>query len=223
MSDVPRYRFGPLERRGLLAGLRGSQLAILGVTGLLVVLALRALPPASGFALAVTTLIVGVGGGFVPVAGRTLDEWLPVLAGWVARSAMGNRRFSSQAPAKGLTERFDEQPSFPQSMREVVLLSHEVPGAGARIGVLKDRRDGTYTGVLAARGKSFALLDGPEKSRRLSSWAGILSGVAREGGTVHRIQWIERTVPDPGNEVGKYLKENITVPLDSAIARSYLE
>ena len=223
MSDVPRYRFGPLERRGLLAGLRGSQLAILGGTGLLVVLALRALPPASGFALAVTTLIVGVGGGFVPVAGRTLDEWLPVLVGWVARSTSGNRRFSSQAPAKGLTERFDEQPSFPRSMREVNLLSHEVPGAGARIGVLKDRRDGTYTGVLAARGKSFALLDGPEKSRRLSSWAGILSGLAREGGTVHRIQWIERTVPDPGNEVGKYLKENIKVPLDSAIARSYLE
>ncbi|MCA1705066.1 MAG: hypothetical protein LC808_18115, partial [Actinobacteria bacterium] len=94
---------------------------------------------------------------------------------------------------------------------------------GVRIGVLKARRDGTYTGVLAARGKSFALLDGPEKARRLSSWAGILAGLAREGGAVHRIQWIERTVPDPGNEIGKYLKDNISVPLDSAIARSYLE
>jgi hypothetical protein len=40
---------------------------------------------------------------------------------------------------------------------------------------------------------------------------------------VHRIQWVERTVPDPGNEIGKYLKDNIAVPLDSAIARSYLQ
>ena len=73
------------------------------------------------------------------------------------------------------------------------------------------------------RGKSFALLDGPEKARRLASWAGILSGLAREGGVVHRFQWVERTVPDPGNEIGNYLKENIAVPLDSVIARSYLE
>lgn len=223
MADVPRYRFGPLERRGVLAGLRGAQLVILGLTGFLVVVALRALPPASGFAVAMTTLLVGVGGGFVPVGGRTLDEWVPVLAGWMGRTVAGKRRFFSRAPESGQTVRFDAQPSFPQQMRDILLLSHEVPGAGLRIGVLKDRRDGTYTGVLAARGKSFALLDGPEKARRLSSWAGILSGLAREGGTVHRIQWIERTVPDPGNEIGEYLKENVRVPLDSAIARSYLE
>ena len=40
---------------------------------------------------------------------------------------------------------------------------------------------------------------------------------------MHRIQWLERTVPDPGNEIGEYLRENIEVPLDSALARSYLQ
>lgn len=223
MADAPRYRFGPLERRGVLAGLRGSQLVILGVTGVVVVVSLRALPPASGFAVALATLLLGVGGGFVPLAGRTLDEWVPVLVGWIGRTIIGSHRFLSHAPQAGLTARFNEQPDFPNAMRDVVLLSHEVPGAGVRIGVLKDRRDGTFTGVLAARGKSFALLDGPEKARRLSNWAGILSGLAREGGTVHRIQWIERTVPDSGNEIGEYLKEKVSVPLDSPIARSYLE
>lgn len=223
MADVPRYRFGPLERRGLLAGLRGPQIAILGVTGFLIVVALRALSPAPGLAAAIAILMMGVGGGFIPLGGRTLDEWLPVLSAWVGRSLSGSLRFTSRAPGHGSTIRFDEQPDFPPSMRDVVLLSHEVPGSVARIGVLKDKRTGTYTGVLAARGRSFALLDGPEKARRLSNWAGILAGLAREGGAVHRIQWIERTVPDPGNEVGKYLKENITIPLDSAIARSYLE
>ncbi len=223
MADVPRYRFGPLERRGVLAGLRGPQIVILAVTGVLVVVSLRTLPPAAGLAVGLTTLVVGVGGGFVPLGGRTLDEWLPVLGSWLGRSLVGTRRFHSRGPSTGLTSRFDDQPDFPPAMRDIILLSHEVPGSGVRFGVLKDRREGTYTGVLAARGRSFALLDGHEKARRLSSWAGILAGLAREGGAVHRIQWIERTVPDPGNEVGKYLKENISVPLDSAIARSYLE
>ncbi|MBA3431596.1 MAG: hypothetical protein H0U16_08975 [Actinobacteria bacterium] len=223
MADVPRYRFGPLERRGLLAGLRGPQIAILGVAGLVVVVALRALPPASGLLVATTTLIIGVSGGFIPIGGRTLDEWLPVLISWAARTVSGTRRFSSGAPARGLTARVEEQPHFPPVLRDIALLSHEIRGTGVSMGVLKDRREGTYTGVLATRGKSFALLDGPEKARRLSSWAGILAGLAREGGVVHRIQWIERTVPDPGNEVGKYLKERMAVPLDSPIARSYLE
>lgn len=223
MADVPRYRFGPLERRGVLAGLRAAQLVIFGVTGFLVVLTLRVLPPTSGFVVGTTLLLVGIGGGFVPVAGRTIDEWMPVFGAWIGRIVTGQRSFSSRAPSKGVTAAFDQQPDFPHPMRDIVLLSHEVSGTGVSIGLLKDRSDGTYTGVLAARGKSFALLDGPEKARRLSSWAGILAGLAREGGAVHRIQWMERTLPDPGDEVGKYLKDNIAVPLDSAIARSYLE
>jgi hypothetical protein len=91
------------------------------------------------------------------------------------------------------------------------------------MGVVKDRRAGTYTGVLAVRGKSFALLDDAEKSQRLTAWGGILAGLAREGGVVHRLQWIERTVPDPGDEIGHYLKDNLALPLSSPIARAYLE
>ena len=223
MADVPRYRFGPLERRGLLAGLRGPQIAILGVAGLVVVVALRSLSAAPGLMVSAIVLVIGVLCGFVPLGGLTMDEWVPVVASWVASFFSGSRRFASRAPTAGLTSALDEQPDFPHSLRDVVLLSHDVRGLSAQIGVVKDRREGTYTGVLAARGKSFALLDGPEKARRLSSWAGILAGLAREGGAVHRIQWIERTVPDPGNEVGRYLKENISVSLDSPIARSYLE
>jgi len=105
----------------------------------------------------------------------------------------------------------------------VQVLAHAVPGGAHSIGVVKDRRLGTYTGVLAVQGKSFALLDAPEKSRRLAAWAGVLAGLAREGAAVHRVQWVERTVPDSGDELGDYLKKNIAVPPDSRLARSYLE
>lgn len=223
MADAPRYRFGPLEHRGLLAGLRGPQIVTILVSAVAAVVMLRSLSPATGVVLAVASMVGGAFMGFVPFAGRTADEWFPILLSWVGNTLTGGHRFRSSAPTAGATLVPECQPDFPPALKGVLILSHRVPGSSARIGVLKNRRDGTYTGVLAVRGKSFALLDAPEKSRRLSGWAGVLAGLAREGGVVHRLQWIERTVPDPGNEIGQYLKDNIAVPLETSIARSYLE
>jgi hypothetical protein len=223
MAEASRYRFGPLERRGLLAGLRGSQIAIIFIAGIAALAGLRMLPPGLGIAGALVIAVTAAFVGFVPIAGQTADEWLPVVTSWAVRSITGARLFVSRASSEGITVGLEPQPDFPPALRDVVVMSHQVAGSSARIGVLKDRRAGTYTGVLAVRGKSFALLDPPDKARRLSAWGGILSGLAREGGLVHRLQWVERTVPDPGNEIAQYLKENVAVPLDSAIARSYLE
>lgn len=207
----------------MLAGLRGPQIAIIFLTGLGVVFALRGLSPMVGATTAIATAAIGALAGFVPVAGRTIYEWLPTLISWGAKTVAGGHRFASLSPNAGATVAMDEQPQFPPELRDIVILSHQVPGSSARIGVVKDRREATYTGILAVRPKSFALLDAPEKSRRLAAWAGVLAGLAREGGSAYRIQWVERTAPDPGNEIGKYLKEHIAVPLDSRIARSYLE
>lgn len=223
VADAPRYRFGPLERRGLLAGLRGSQLAILFVTGIAAVVALRSSPSVVGVAIATLIACLGAALGFVPVAGRTFDEWSPVIASWLVRSASGARRFVSRASTTGNTVALDGQPSFPRQLKDAEVLSHSVPGGAGSIGIVKDRRAGTYTGILAVQGKSFALLDGPEKSRRLAGWASVLASLAREDGAVHRVQWVERTVTDTGDEIGEYLKNNIAVPVDSALARSYLE
>ena len=223
MADVPRYRFGPLERRGVLAGLRVTQLLILGLGGVVIVASVRALPPGPALASVLMIGLLATFAAFVPIGGRALDEWLPVLSDWTLAGLSGKRRFVSRKAQEGLTSLLDPQPEFPPSLKGLTILSHAIPGSDSRIGVVKDGRNGTFTGVLAVRGKSFALLDGPEKARRLASWAGILSGLAREGGVVHRLQWVERTVPDSGNEIGNYLKENIAVPVDSLIARSYLE
>lgn len=220
--DTPRYRFGPLERRGLLAGLRGSQLVIISITGIAAVAALRSLPSLTGMAVMTFVICCGAALAFVPVAGRTSDEWFPVIASWLIRSVLGEHRFVSRTPEAG-TRSLDDQPAFPRPLKDVVVLSHNVPGSERSIGVVKDRRAGTYTGILAVRGKSFALLDAPEKARRLAGWAGVLAGLAREGGAIHRVQWVERTVTDTGDEIGEYLKNNIAVPVDSALARSYLE
>jgi hypothetical protein len=207
----------------VLAGLRGSQLVIALVTGLLIVAVLRSATSFGGIAMALMVAMVGAVFAFVPFGGRAGDEWLPVISSWLWRRALGGTRFTSKAPVAGTTSKLERAPFFPQSLSGIDILSHAVPATSQSIGVIKDRRAGTYSGVLAVQGRSFALLDAPEKARRLATWAGVLAGLAREGGAIHRLQWIERTVPDSGDEIGEYLKKNISVPLDSPLARSYLE
>ena len=54
---------------------------------------------------------------------------------------------------------------------------------------------------------SFGLLDRAEQESRQAGWGGVLAGLAREGSPVSRIQWVERTVPADGDEIGRYLGE----------------
>lgn len=223
MAETPRYSFGPLERRGMLLGLRGPQLVVLGVAGALALVALSVSPDGRGMAVAAFGAGVAAFVAFVPIAGRTVEEWAPVVVSWFIKGVSGERRFASRRPSLGQTGAADPQPEWPAQLKGLTLLAAAAPSAPTGIGVIKDKRSGTYTGVLSVRGKSFSLLDEPEKARRLAVWAGILAGLAREGGFVHRLQWLERTIPDPGNELADYLKEAIAVPYHSASVRSYLE
>ncbi len=92
--------------------------------------------------------------------------------------------------------------------------------------MIKDRRARTYTAALAVKVTSFGLLDRGEQESRQAGWGGVLAGLAREGSPVSRIQWIERTVPADGDEIGRYLGEawdRDAAPVDSLPMQSYLE
>lgn len=218
MTEPHRFRFGPLERRGVLMGLRVPQLAVLMLGGALCAMTLRAAQGSTavlGIALIATTTLVFC---FVPVNGRPLEEWLPLAIVGRFRKISGRDRFVSPVPASGRRE-----DPISDTLHDISILSHEVPGAPTPIGIAKDRRRGVYAGVLSVRGSSFTLADADEKSRRLALWAGVLTAMARDGGSVHRIQWVERTVPDTSDRVAEHLRDNIAVLLDSPLARSYLE
>src|SRR5438552_1203755 len=100
-SDRPRYRFGPLERRGLILGLSAGQVLTLGFAGLLAVVELRVLPPALAVAMAVLILLSAVAATFWPVAGRPLQAWLPLLLAYAVRRLRGGHRFVSEAHLEG--------------------------------------------------------------------------------------------------------------------------
>jgi hypothetical protein len=73
----------------------------------------------------------------------------------------------------------------------------EAPGGPGLepLGVVVDSRTRTHAVAVAARGRSFSLLDPSDKQRRLAAWAAVLAGLCREGSPVYRVQWIERRGP----------------------------
>src|SRR2546430_3761055 len=96
-DPTARYRFGPLERRGLLLGLGPGQLLTLGGAGVLTVIELRVLPPALAATLAVVILLGAVASTFWPIAGRPPVAWLPLLLAYSVRRLRGDDRFVARA------------------------------------------------------------------------------------------------------------------------------
>src|ERR687891_423311 len=218
-----RYRFGPLERRGWIGALRPGQLAILAAAGFLTIVAVQALKSGLGLVLGVVLLSVGALLTFVPLYGRPLNEWVPVIGVFMARKATGRHRFRSRAPEAGTRFAGGGGPVRPPaSIGKVELLAF--PFRGVELGVLADRPNHTFSAVIQARARSFVLLDPVDKAHRLAGWAGVVAGLAREGSPISRVQWIERTAPDDPDALSRYLREAIdpSIGLDALPLQSYL-
>ncbi len=234
-----RYRFGPLERRGLIAGWRGGQIAIVALGVILAIALLHRRP--TGPVIAVSVVIVAgcVAVAWWPVAGRTAEQWLPTVVRWGAGGLAGGHRWRAGvekagqcigpegAPCPG-TARPGTAPRARRSAIRGVFAGLEIFGFTARdgspsLGVVYDPRARTYTAVMELLGHSFALLSNNEKERRVASWASVLSSVARERSMVHRIQWLAATLPDDGAAVDAHLAQRGVLPSEAPARRSYLE
>jgi len=194
-----RYRFGPLERGGSLAGWRPGQILTVAVGLVIGVLVLRGEPNVAGVAAAVCVLVLYGAMATVPVSGRTGDEWLPVVVCWAARRSRvpGGRAMGA--------------------LRGVRLLR-----AGWQdMGVVHDRSGRTLTAAVSLRGRSFALLGPDEQDRRVGAWSSVLASLAREGSPVHRVQWVAASFPDDGRGVHAYLTAEAVADAASASSASY--
>ncbi len=198
-----RYRFGPRERGGALAGWRAGQIMTVAVGLVFGVLVLRWEPNAAGVAAAVGILVLYGALATVPVSGRTGDEWLPVVVCWGARRT-GLWRTRAGAVRSG-------------ALRGLRLLR-----AGWQdMGVVHDRTGRTLTAAVSLRGGSFALLGADEQDRRVGAWASVLSSLAREGSPVHRVQWVAASFPDDGQGLRSYVATDAVSDAASACTASY--
>jgi hypothetical protein len=55
----------------------------------------------------------------------------------------------------------------------------------------------------------------------VAGWSGVLASLAREGSVVHRVQWIERSVPDDGGEIRRHVEDGAVLDAGSLARRSY--
>jgi hypothetical protein len=223
------YRFGPLERRGLVGALRPAQALVIAAGGLCAVIALDLMPSAGGAILGLLILALTALELKAPLAGRTADEWAPLVASFLSRTARRRRTFRSPAAGDGslwhggARRRLDPPaPSPPPALRgvRVVGLDHR----GASVGAIADAGGSRLTAVLACRAGSFALLDPEVQERRLARWGMVLASAA--GTPIRRLQWIERTSPAQADELARWLHEarDPGIPLRGApIVESYLE
>lgn len=214
------YRYGPLEHRGWVFGVRGGQLllGLLGLTGAASLIAITggwtAALGAGAWLLACVRLAVW------PVAGRGVDEWAAVLVGFRWRRLSGADRWRSAYPLLG--HRTDCE--GPVVVPPPTLCSLEILGAplgGRTVGVVCDRRQRTYGCIILVQGAGFLLADDAERQRRIELYGLALASLCREGTPVSRVQWLERALPDAGDEPARQLVEQSVLPLDSGIVSSY--
>jgi hypothetical protein len=222
MSERTRYRFGPLERRGLIAGWRGGQIAAVA-SGLVVGLAgLRANPNAIGLAIGLCSLASALAVACWPICGRTAEEWLPVVVRWGADGLKDRGRRSAEpvlgfcaGTSRNLPCQWSGSPAVNRkSSIRGAFSSLAVVGLGdgdaqeATVGAIHDRQAQTLTGVLGIEGHSFALAGHDEKERPVGGWSSALAALAREGSPIHRVQWVATSLPDRGRAVRDYLTAN---------------
>ena len=221
MAEETRYRFGPLEKRGLLFGLTPMQLGVLTVAAAVAILIMRIDVDVITVSLTAVIGALVVFSVFARAEGRPVIEMVPIGLRWMWRRGRGKTRWVNAAPLTGRTRVAEEHMTLPPALKTITILA--APVSGGEIGIIKDAAQKTYTSVISVRGRSFALLDSDAKSRLLEQWADVLAGLAREGSAIKRVQWLERTVPEPGDAIGQYLREAVALPHTSTAVRSYLQ
>lgn len=173
-ADEGSFVFGPRDKRGLVAGLRTSQVALLAA-GLTTAVVLARAASAPALALALCCPLLALALGWLPVAGRSCDQWLPIVLHYVARSL--RRRVGSPVGPSGTVALFESSLG------------------GRPVGVFLDRRQASASAALRLAGAGFDLLDPAEQRERVGAWSALLASLAKERATLRRLQWIERTLP----------------------------
>ncbi len=210
------YRFGPLERRGILGPVRVGQALLLVGGALCAIVVLDQAPSVGGAFVATVLLAAAMIVAVAPLGSRTLEEWLPVFSSFLVR----RKSFRSRLPARGLREAQAADQPIPVRGLRIVEASYR----GRQIGVISERAGKRLTAVLACRVVAFSLLDPEAQERRLSRWGLVLTGAANT--PIRRIQWIERTIPAQGDELARWLhaERDPAVPLrGTPMIESYLE
>jgi len=194
----PMTRFGRLERRGLLLGLTGPQVAVLGVALALMVFGMYTRGGA-GFAITSALWVPMAAAALVTVGGRPLIGWLPILAHWQTRSLLAQTEYRVK----------------PGRVRQIGQLA--LPGDAARLRLVVSPTTGTalvhdpvartLTAIAQLSAPAFDLVDTDVQHARVDGWGRLLASLSPSSG-VARVQVLARTVPETGVDLARYWAEH---------------
>lgn len=199
MTSTPAstVQLGRLETRGLMLGLSTAQVATLGLALVVAILGEYAAGPAG---LLVTAPLWGAcaATALVPVAGRPVLAWLPIVGDWQARRVLRQTRHLAR-------------------LRSVSTTDLTVPGIAGHLAVLEapdtqaaliyDARKSTITAILSVSGSGFILTDTGTQDRRVAGWGQVLAGLCQQPAIV-RLQVLERAVSGSGSQVWRWWAEH---------------
>ncbi len=221
MSETrERFVFGPRDRRGLVAGARTGQLAVVAFGLILALASIHAVHGPARAPIALAAVVASIAAVSWPIGGRTVEEWVPIVLSFFSKIVVRTNR---SIVGVAMTTASARRPSIFESFAiDEVSLRNAPP-----FGVLLDRRTSSASALVELGGESYALLSEAERMRRVEGWSGVLASIARDTGAIHRLQWIERTVPDVSDAIRTHIESSLdassnSLPPPNAL-RSYRE
>lgn len=190
-SEIRHVRLSRRSRRGVIMGLSRLRVVSLslalcsfmiglvaaGPTGMLLVLPISA------------ALVVAVA---LPVAGRPLVEWVPVLVHWGVRRALRQNQFG----VRPMRPRPAGTLALPGDAAALRVFDDPVSGAA----MVHDPHQDQLCAVLRVDHPAFVMLAAGEQNSRADGWGRALAGLCQSG-RIARAQVLEHAIPDSGHGV----------------------
>ncbi|NHI05729.1 integral membrane protein [Streptomyces sp. KO7888] len=198
-SSTPTVKFPHRSRRGVLLGLTVPQLAVGGLTGLLLLAVILARGVVGALQLiplwAVIALLV-----FVRHRGRALADWAPIVVRYALRRMRGQLVWLTWPSRRPTREGLLHLPGTAASLGVTT-------APDGKYGAVHNPHTGTLTAVVKVSSRAYALLDPGTQQANVGGWGRALAALARTG-QIARIQVIERTIPDSGDALRRYWEEH---------------
>ena len=213
--------FGVRHSQAVLFGQTWPQLAAeaLGFGAALAALRGGSLPAGAAWLGVVVACAVTA---WVPVRGRHVAEYIPLYLAWWIRLASGQHRYLGGPVRMAAHEAVLPEPRLPGELADLQWQTYHVrDGAAEPVAVLKDRRAGTFTAVLALRPSTFCLLETGEQRRRVQAYGAMLDALCQQDSPLSRLQILERTIPDSGNALRRDYLAHGDPNAPAAAARAY--
>jgi hypothetical protein len=184
-----RYRLDPADTSGVFLGLSLIQCLLIGGGLMSAACLLSARAP---LAVASTPVLVGCATSFARLGGRSLWEWLPVLAGWVWSQLTRRRRWRS--PLSLLPDRDGGATRLPPCLAGLTVVE-TADGDRGSMGAVADATRHTLTAVLRVSGGEFVARDAGEQDRLVAGWGEVLNQFALDQSPVSHVAWSDLSVP----------------------------